>query len=75
MCTAATQYCIVGKKTRSTGGVSTDGQCVAKPAGCNDCDCATANAPTAFTRVGAGCKDATVVCESSNGTITVQCQK
>ena len=74
-CQVPGQYCIVGKLTRLSGAVSTDGQCVAMPAGCAACDCAVANAARAFTRAGGGCKDATVSCSDSNGAMTVTCEK
>jgi len=75
-CPTATQYCASARSTRSTGGVVTDGQCLDKPTGCNDCDCATSDAATAFTKVGGGCRGgATVVCENKNGAIAILCEK
>ncbi|CAN5655205.1 hypothetical protein BH11MYX1_BH11MYX1_23650 [soil metagenome] len=53
-CTTALQYCAVAKKMRSTGGISTDGQCLAKPSECNSCACASTDAVTAFTKTGGG---------------------
>lgn len=74
-CAVPGQYCIVGKSTRPTGSVITDGQCVAMPSGCSSCNCAVANAQGAFTRVGGGCKDARISCNNFAGAITVTCNK
>ncbi len=74
-CTIATEYCVVSKKSRNTGGTSTTGQCLPKPSGCNHCDCAIADARTAFTAVGGGCQNATLVCSVNNDAIVVNCLK
>lgn len=77
VCDAASEYCI---KTETSGGVSLSNTCAPKPTGCNDCDCAQADAPNAWMAGHSGtnnCSGGQTAChataDNSVTSITVTC--